>query len=343
MYNYFFHISLTPFLYESRVLKEVNTLSKFNLFRKICVIALHKEGLPKVERIGTHAVLIRVSLKTKGNLILRRLSLLIYIELFFRILYLIWNKPKSVISIHVIDLLPIGAVLNFFMGIPIIYDTHELEPYTSSNRVKIFLLKNIESLFVKFVSCIIVVNDSIQAIYKERFPLKQVYSVYNAPNLQYPENNGIIKNMLGLADESKIFLYQGGLVPGRGIEIMLEAFASIPDKTCVLVIVGYGDLKSMIQIYSKKYQNIYFINAVKPEKLLEFTASCDYGISLIENYCLSYYYCLPNKVLEYLMCRKPVLVSDLKEMASLVDLNGVGVIARDFSIGEVINMCHTTD
>ena len=77
------------------------------------------------------------------------------------------------------------------------------------------------------------------------------------------------------------------------------------------------------------------MNAVPPGRLLEYTASCDFGISLIENSCLSYYYCLPNKVLEYLMCRKPVLVSDLKEMASLVESNGIGIVARNFTISEV--------
>jgi glycosyltransferase involved in cell wall biosynthesis len=330
-----YHISLTPFLYETRVLKEIETVSKFNLFRKIYVLALYKEGLPKIERVGTHAVLIRIELKTKSNPTLRKLVPLIYLELLFRILSLVRNKRKSVVSIHVIDLLPIGAFLKCFMGIPVIYDAHELEPYTSNNKKRIFILKNIESLFVRFVRCIIVVNDSIQEIYKERFPQKRVYSVYNAPKLQYPLDTGIIKKTLGLAVETKIFLYQGGLVLGRGIEIMLEAFSVIPDKTCILVIIGYGELEDQIKTYSSKFQNIFFINAVPPGKLLEYTASCDFGISLIENSCLSYYYCLPNKVLEYLMCRKPVLVSNLKEMASLVDKNGIGVVARDFKIPEV--------
>lgn len=330
-----YHISLTPFLYETRVLKEIETVSKFNLFRKIYVLALYKEGLPKIERVGTHAVLIRIELKTKNNPILREIVPLIYLELLFRILSLVRNKRQSVVSIHVIDLLPIGAFLKCFMGIPVIYDAHELEPYTTNSRKRIFILKNIESLFVRFVRCIIVVNDSIQGIYKERFPQKRVYSVYNAPKLQYPLDTGIIKKTLGLSAETKIFLYQGGLVLGRGIESMLDAFSVISDKTCILVIIGYGELEEQIKTYSCKYQNIFFMNAVPPGRLLEYTASCDFGISLIENSCLSYYYCLPNKVLEYLMCRKPVLVSDLKEMASLVESNGIGIVARNFTISEV--------
>ena len=335
MFSNLFHISLTPFLFESRVLKEINTVSNFNLFKKIYVIALHSDNLSKIERIGKHAILIRIKLNLRLIPILRKISPLIYLELFLRLFFLIIKKPKCVISIHVIDLLPIGAFMNIFCNIPVIYDAHELEPYTSNNRLKIFILENIENLFVRFVSCIIVVNDSIKDFYQKRFPKKLVYSVYNAPNLQYPKNNGTIRKAFGLKTEDKIFLYQGGLVPGRGIEILLEAFAFLPDKSCKLVLIGYGVLETKIQKYSQEFPNIYFLNAVHPSKLLEFTASCDYGISLIENHCLSYYYCLPNKVLEYLMCRKPVLVSNLKEMATFVEGNRIGVIAQDFSILQV--------
>jgi glycosyltransferase involved in cell wall biosynthesis len=335
MYSSIFHISLTPFLFESRVLKEIKTVSNFNFFKKIYVIALHTDDLSKIERIGTHAILIRIKLKSRLIPILRKISPLIYFELFLRLFFLIIKKPKSVLSIHVIDLLPIAAFLNFFCNIPVIYDTHELEPFTSNNRFKIFILKNIESIFVRFVSCIIVVNDSIKDLYQKRFPQKKVYSVYNAPNLQYPKNNGTIRKILDLKTEDKIFLYQGGLVQGRGIEILLEAFAFLPDKSCKLVFVGYGALEAKIQKYVLEFSNIYFLNAVSPDKLLEYTASCDFGISLIENSCLSYYYCLPNKVLEYLMCRKPILVSNLKEMSSLVGNNRIGVVAQDFTITEV--------
>jgi glycosyltransferase involved in cell wall biosynthesis len=335
MISCLFHISLTPFLFESRVLKEIKTISNFSLFNRIYVIALHHEGLSKIERIGSDAILIRIELKFRRIPILKNISPLVYFELFIRLLTTIVKKPYCVVSIHVIDLLPIGAFLNFFYKIPVIYDAHELEPYTSNNRFKIFFLKSVERLFVGFVGCIIVVNDSIKEIYQKRFPRKQVYSVYNAPNLQYPTNNGTIKKMLGLKTNDKVFLYQGGLVPGRGIELILDVFAILPDKSCILVLVGYGDLEPKIQGYASEFSNIYFLNAVPPNKLLEFTASCDFGISLIENYCLSYYYCLPNKVLEYLMCRKPVLVSNLKEMALLVEKHNVGIVAKDFSILEI--------
>jgi glycosyltransferase involved in cell wall biosynthesis len=47
-------------------------------------------------------------------------------------------------------------------------------------------------------------------------------------------------------------------------------------------------------------------------------SSADVGLSIIENICLSYYFCLPNKIFEYLSCGLPVIVSDFPEMAKII-------------------------
>ena len=77
------------------------------------------------------------------------------------------------------------------------------------------------------------------------------------------------------------------------------------------------------------YKNIYFHKAVSPDVLLDYTSSADFGISTIEDSCLSYRYCLPNKMFEYLMAGIPVIVSNLYEMKRLVESNMVGTVAKE--------------
>jgi len=60
--------------------------------------------------------------------------------------------------------------------------------------------------------------------------------------------------------------------------------------------------------------NIHFLKAVPPEQVVGITRSADLGISFIENTCLSYYYCLPNKVFEYLSAEIPFICSDLPDL-----------------------------
>jgi glycosyltransferase involved in cell wall biosynthesis len=93
--------------------------------------------------------------------------------------------------------------------------------------------------------------------------------------------------------------------------------------------MGYGELEKEIKEVAKEYNNIYFHPAVTPDILLDYTNSADFGISTIEDSCLSYRYCLPNKMFEYIMAEVPVIVSNLPEMKKIVESHKVGVVAKE--------------
>src|SRR5690606_34620878 len=97
-----------------------------------------------------------------------------------------------------------------------------------------------------------------------------------------------------------VYLYLGVLIRGRGIEIILDAFRSASDRHHV-VFVGFGEYETQLSNESKQYDNIHYLPGVGPERILQLTSGADVGLSLIENTSLSYYYCLPNKVFEYLL------------------------------------------
>ena len=77
-----------------------------------------------------------------------------------------------------------------------------------------------------------------------------------------------------------------------------------------------------------KSKNIHFHESVTSNSLQVYTSSADVGLCLIEDYCLSYRYCLPNKFFEYAMAGLPILVSDLPEMRKLVQKYNCGVICE---------------
>ncbi|MBF4328677.1 glycosyltransferase, partial [Vibrio anguillarum] len=100
----------------------------------------------------------------------------------------------------------------------------------------------------------------------------------------------------------------------------------------VLVCMGYGPLEALIQEKAHQQSTIFFHPAVTPDVLLNYTSSADYGVSFIEDSCLSYRYCLPNKMFEYLMAGLPVLTSNLFEMKRLVEIEGVGIVAEENTV-----------
>ena len=67
------------------------------------------------------------------------------------------------------------------------------------------------------------------------------------------------------------------------------------------------------------HSNIHFMSAVAPDLVKDYTVDADVGMALIENTCLSYYLCAPNKLYEYAACGLATVVSDFPEMSRFVD------------------------
>jgi glycosyltransferase involved in cell wall biosynthesis len=133
----------------------------------------------------------------------------------------------------------------------------------------------------------------------------------------------VLREQLKIKRDETLFIYQGGLSKGRGIQIILDAFGKV-NKQKHIVFMGRGPLEEVIKEFENNFSNIHFHPAVKPEEVLRYTSSADIGVSLIENTCLSYYYSLPNKVFEYLLSGLPMIVSEFPEMGRFVDENNCG-------------------
>ena len=252
----------------------------------------------------------------------------------------IYIRNQNVDIIHCNDLntLPIGVIIKKFFNknIKIVYDAHEYETetyYSKGMRKKIS--KNIESLLIKYADEIITVSDKIADEYVRLYNIKKPSLILNTPILQEVEKKNFFRTRFNIRESSTIFLYQGALNKGRGIEMILDTFVSLNNS--VIVFMGYGTLESYINDYSKKYSNIFLHESVPFEMLLSYTSSADFGISLIEDSCLSYRYCLPNKMFEYIMVGIPVIVSNLPEMAKIIKKYNIGVISKEYNSKELKN------
>ena len=99
-----------------------------------------------------------------------------------------------------------------------------------------------------------------------------------------------------------------------------------------MVILGSGEFEEYYKDLADKmnlHSQVFFLGKVSQSKLLNYTASADVGLSLIENISLSYNYALPNKLFEYIMAEIPVIVSKLPQMMEIV---------MDYNVGEVVDL-----
>ena len=323
------HISLTSFKNESRLLKEAKSLLKNSFVSNVFVAALHEEGLKEDERLESNLRVTRFKLSTRkwgANLIVRLLK---YFEFCMRVYFHHRTLNIKSVNVHSLGLLPLGYFLKLSFGAKLIYDAHELE--TESNGLAGFrqrLAKFIERNLIKRVDGVIVVSESIADWYQGTYDITRPAVVMNVPWYRTISKSDKFRDELGIKKQQKIFLYQGLLSPGRGIELIIDTFKT-ENSNNVVVFMGYGVLEETIKSAAGQHSNIFFFPAVSPEVVLNYTASADVGISIIENVCLSYYYCMPNKMFEYAMAGIPTIVSNMKEMSHFVNTYKAGAVIEE--------------
>lgn len=324
------HIYPSPFRNESRILKETKSIIDLGLCDEVIIAATWKEGLSVEEYIDEKRKVHRFKSFFQNlpeNIITDALRFTHYMFLvFFR-----FKKEKpDYVNCHSLSVLFVGVLFKKITQSQLIYDPHELETERAGLKgIKQKISKWLERKLIKYIDHLIVVSDSIGEWYKREYNLKEVFVIRNIPDNRNTKTgtSTILKDKFNIPDNDLLFIYQGLLSKGRGLELLLNTFAEISTNKH-LVIMGYGVLEPIIKKYESKYTNIHFQEAVKPEEIMRYTEGCDIGISLIENIGLSYYYCLPNKFFEYILSGIPVIASDFPDMSFYINKTQCGWIAK---------------
>ncbi|MGV1098821.1 glycosyltransferase [Thiovibrio sp. JS02] len=259
-----------------------------------------------------------------------------YLEYFFRVVGAILRRRPNVVHVHDLDpLLPswVGARL---CGATVIYDSHELytEQDGQSKGLKT-IWRIVERFLLIRVDGVIAANRSRARIMHEEYGAPRLPSVVMnipAPPADEPASNrNVLRDYLAtrvgtLKTGGWIVLYQGGLVPLRGLEELVDAMKLVPEGI-YLVLMGYGPLtQSLMQrIEEGGLQHRVFLHPAVPANVLHgYTSSADLGVITYKATCLNKYYCAPNKLFEYVMAGIPFVGADLPEIRRIVDGYGVG-------------------
>lgn len=284
------------------------------------VLALWKEGFPRHEVLDDGIEVLRVAPLFGGSLQGSAGRLLKAVGWYLGVLWALRGLKVRCFNCHSLPVLPLSVLVKLWKRCVLIYDPHELETETAGLRGRRqWLARRVEGALIGRADAVCVVNRSIADWYAARYRLQQVWVVRNVPYRSEPEpaRTGALRKAVGLAPEAQLFLYQGLLAPGRGVGLLIDAFSALPDRH--LVFMGYGELEGWVREAAARHANIHFMPAVPPGQVKDYTVDADVGISLIENVCLSYYLCLPNKLFEYAACGVPAVVSDFPEMGRFVD------------------------
>ena len=319
------HLVFNDFRNDSRVEKTCGSLSAAGY--SVSVFAFGGEGLPTNEKRDGWEVF-RCG---RGS----RLGALVSMS---------WRFLTSVSSydlVHCHDLepLPLAVAAKVMLGgrLRIVYDAHELETEKIAARgLRKIMSKVMERLLMPFVDELITVGERIAEWYAKKYSRRKPCVVMNSPLLCNAEKSEVLRELIGISHETRLFLYLGVLSEGRSVELMLDAFSGCDDRAIVLMGGGGTSregrrLEDLVRKRASREANVFFLRPVPRNKVVEYASSADVGLCLIEDKCLSYRYCLPNKLFEYGMAGTPVLASNLPELTEVVKRYGCGVICSELT------------
>ena len=264
----------------------------------------------------------------------RRLKLLFetgplfYAEFNFRLFLILLFSKLDVLLANDLDTLSANFRISKLKKRPLIYDSHEY--FTESPelihrpKVQRFWL-NIEEKIVPQLKYAYTVCDSIANIYSEKYgiPFRVVRNMPNA--IQQ-------KDTIQIKSSEKIILYQGAVNTGRGLKQAISAMHFIEEAK--LVIAGDGYLKSELEKFTRENNlepKVEFKGLLPMEELAKLTPQADLGLSIEEDLGLNYRFALPNKLFDYIQAQVPVLVTNLPEMAAVVNQYKIGEITNSLN------------
>jgi glycosyltransferase involved in cell wall biosynthesis len=298
-----------------------------------------------VTSIGSLAVLPLLALVLAGAKLLRRLSgdrLRVGLQVQEALRYLndfgassmrlAESLRPDVVHAHDLVTLSGGAVVAAKAGAELVYDAHELETQTNYHSLSLKAKRWIaryESVLIRRAR-VVTVCDSIADWLRDEYAVERPLVVLNAPeDRRDAPTRTTVRRTLSLPLEVPLVVYVGSVTVDRGLELSVEALRHLPGVHLATVGWRYLETEQAMRFVAEREgvaDRIHFVDPVPSGDVVGFLEDADASVIPIQNVCLSYDFCFPNKLLESVFAGVPVAVSDLVELRRFVTEHRVGVV-----------------
>jgi glycosyltransferase involved in cell wall biosynthesis len=247
-------------------------------------------------------------------------------------------KPNIFIAA---DLFSLGALSNLNESCLKIYDCREVYSKLTSlvyKPIKQLFWTYYEKINYKYIDKVLVTAKKDKEFLISKYGLKDISLILNFPNIQNKKSMINIREKFKISENNKIFLYQGAIQIGRGIEQMITLLHHFEDS--VVCIIGKGEHKQkIIQLINKLNisKRVFFTGNIPYTELISVSKQADIGFSLIQPLSKSYKQALPNKLFEYGLAGIPTIASNFSEMKNYIARFKLGIAVEPNNINDHIN------
>ena len=317
-----------------------NDLSFDQRVHKVCM-SLHKAGYSVllVGRLRKNSVPLDRTYKVKRLRFIPERGVMFYALFNIRLFFYLLFRKVDVLHANDLDTLLGNWVVKFIRRKPLVYDTHEYFTGVPEIQEKPIVKKTwqiIEKIIFPKLKYVLTVNRSIATLYKNEYgvELKVIRNLPVSDSLPKVKN----RQDLNLPEDKKIVILQGGGINvDRGAEELLEAIAL--SKQLFLCVVGSGDVIGVLK--SRSQQNdlknkVMFTGLLPYNDMMQYTLNADVGVSLDKDTNINHKFSLPNKIFDYMKAGIPSVVSDLKEVAAIVNDHKTGLVVSSHEPDEIL-------
>jgi glycosyltransferase involved in cell wall biosynthesis len=240
----------------------------------------------------------------------------------------------TVVHSHDLSTLSTGYAVAREARCPLLYDAHELETHTNYWSLAAATKKWIaiyEAVLIRRTRAVVTVCDSIADWLKDNYGIHRPTVVLNSPDLQAVQRgpHRTVRDALGLSADTPLAVYVGSVTIDRGTTQCVQAAALVPGLHFAFVGPRYSVTEAEILATAEQLgirDRVHLVDPVPSREVTTFVSSADCSVIAIQNVCLSYYFCFPNKLLESVVSGVPVAVGRLVELERFVNKFHVGEI-----------------
>jgi len=221
-----------------------------------------------------------------------------------------------------------GLAIKLTCGARLVYDSHELWPDRNGRwEWRPWLLAG-EALFVRAADEVITSSTGYADALAGRYRVARPAVVRNIPE-RTAGAGGTAREDLEHDHAPPRVVYVGGLMPGRGLEQMIDALIHLPEVRLCAIGPGAAHYRASLRTRAAAVgvdDRIELRDPVAPGDVQRVLAGAAAGLCLIQPICRSYELSLPNKLFEYAAAGVPVLASDVPVIAAVVRGEGLGEV-----------------
>jgi glycosyltransferase involved in cell wall biosynthesis len=186
---------------------------------------------------------------------------------------------------------------------------------------------------------VVTVSESIAHHMAGLLGVPQPTVVRNLPYASSVAGPSDLRRLLRMAPEAKLLVYTGKATFNRGLEEVIDAMASLPPSVHLLVLGNFEPrFKAVLDAKVTEHGlegRFHHHGPVPSEEVSRWASSGDLCLVPIKGVCLSYEYCLPNKLFEGIQAGLPILATNLVEMRRTLEQYGCGLTYQSGNIGDL--------